>query len=146
MKVFKVKLMLRRAQWKPFLGQLMENLIQSFWKAVDIYGRNLGNVSYFISQVLIWKFSLGINHKPEYMQKDGNYSIIYKSASIKLFIVEKFNIYKSGIGKWTPMCSSFSFNNDHYFGCLVFVKNFKFTRCLKIEQLNKLKYIYFFSF
>lgn len=76
---------------------------------MDIYGRNLRNVNYFISQMHIWKFSLGINHKPEYMQKGGNYSIIYKSENIKLFIVEKFHIYKSRIGKWTPMCSSSSF-------------------------------------
>lgn len=30
----------------------------------------------------------------------------------------------------------------HYFVCLVFVKKFKFTRCLKIEQLSKLEYIF----
>lgn len=109
---------------------------------MDIYGRNLRNVNYFISQMRIWKFSLGINHKTEYMQKGGNYSIIYKSENVKLFIAEKFLIYKSGIGKWTPMCSSSSFNNDHYFVCLVFVKKIKFTRCLKIEQLSKLEYIF----
>lgn len=40
----------------------------------------------------------------------------------------------------TPVCSSLIFNNDQYFAYLV--KNFKSSKGLKIEQLNKLGYIY----
>ena len=128
--------MLNENHWLVNWWKILYNHFGKQW----MYGGNLWNVNYFISQMHIWKFSLGINHKPEYMQKGGNYSIIYKSENIKLFIVEKFHIYKSRIGKWTPTCPSSSFNNDHYFVCLVFVKKYKFTRCLKIEQMNKLEY------
>ena len=107
-----------------------------------MYVRSFRNLSYFISQMHIWKFSLGINHNAENMQKVVIIALFIKVKTFKLFLVENFNTHKSRIGKWTPMYSSSSFNNDQYFAYLVFVKNLKPTKCLKKEQLNKLGYIY----